>query len=541
VLLKTFAQPNARNIYEVPQTDIAGLGCLIQPPSSLSSQDLMILDSNSNYLGVSTLQLMENAGRSVADEVTARFGKGGSVVIYGGAGRNGGDGMVAARHLAGRGFKTTYKLVGEESSISDPATLSNWRALRAMASTVRIEELRDSSSLSESDSDVLVDALLGTGMRGKLRQPILRAVQVINASRGFKVAVDVPTGIDSDTGEVLGEAVRANLTVTLHAMKTGFSKARKFCGEIKIGDIGIPPEASIFAGPGDVKAVVMRRSPNAHKGEFGRLLIIGGSETFSGAPALVAMAAYRTGTDLAFVAAPEKTALAISSMSSNLITLKLPGENFAPSHIRLLREHFEKASAVAIGPGLGLNRQTVSAVRKIVGLGIQRRKPMLLDADGLKALGVIRKRMFDGSTVVTPHAGEFQAISGKAPSKDVEVRSEEVRDFAAESGAVVLLKGHVDIISNGASQKQNITGNPGMTVGGTGDVLSGIVAGLMAQGVDGYRAAVAGAFINGAAGDLAEEKYGYHLTPTDLLEHIPRVMNDPMCHRVILEKRLVGL
>jgi NAD(P)H-hydrate epimerase len=252
------------------------------------------------------------------------------------------------------------------------------------------------------------------------------------------------------------------------------------------------------------------------------------------------MAAYRTGTDLAFVAAPEKTALAISSMSSNLITLKLPGENLAPVHVRLLREQFEKASAVAIGPGLGLNKQTISAVRKLVGLGIQRRKPMLLDADALRALGVVRKTMFDGSTVVvTPHAGEFQAISGKPPSKDVEVRCEEVREFASRSGAIVLLKGRVDVISDGANLKRNNTGNPGMTVGGTGDVLSGVVAGLMAQGVGGFRAAVAGAFINGAAGDFAEEKYGYHLTPMDLLEHIPRVMNDPMCHKAILEKRLL--
>jgi NAD(P)H-hydrate epimerase len=146
--------------------------------------------------------------------------------------------------------------------------------------------------------------------------------------------------------------------------------------------------------------------------------------------------------------------------------------------------------------------------------------------------------MFGGLTVVTPHGGEFQAISGKPPSLDLKPRSIEVRDFASRSGAVVLLKGHTDIISDGVRLKLNNTGNPGMTVGGTGDVLLGIVAGLMAQGVEGFKAAVAGAFVNGAAGDLALEQYGYHLTPTDLLEHIPRVMNDPMCHKVILEKRL---
>jgi NAD(P)H-hydrate epimerase len=239
-----------------------------------------------------------------------------------------------------------------------------------------------------------------------------------------------------------------------------------------------------------------------------------------------------------FVAAPERAALAISSISPDLITIKLPGQNFAPSHIRLLREQIEKANAVALGPGLGLNKQTVSAVRRIVPLVLRLKKPLLLDADALRALGVVKKKIFDASTVMTPHAGEFQAISGKPPSRDMKVRPNEVRNFASRSGGVVLLKGHKDVVSDGIRVKFNNTGNPGMTVGGTGDVLSGIVAGLLAQGVDGFRAAVAGAFINGAAGDFAEEQLGYHLTATDLLVHIPKVMNDPMSHKAILEKRL---
>lgn len=506
--------------------------------SSLSSVETLILDRNSEYLGVSTLQLMENAGRSVADEISARFGGGSSVVIYGGTGRNGGDGMVAARHLAGRGFNVSYKLVGDENAISDPAALQNWRALKSMSSTVKIDQYHDSSSLSESRSEIVVDALLGTGVRGKLRQPILRAVEMLNKSAGFKVAVDVPTGIDSDTGEVLGEAVRANLTVTLLALKKGFVRAREFCGEVKVVDIGIPPEAALIAGPGDVDAVVVRRSADAHKGQFGRLLVIGGSEVFTGAPTLVALAAYRTGTDLVFVAAPERTAQAISSISPNLITIKLPGANLAPPHVKILREQLDKADAVAIGPGLGLNKPTVLAVRRIVALTRQARKPLLLDADGLRAMGVVRKSIFDGTTVLTPHAGEFQAVSGKLPARDLKLRSREVKEFAARSGGIVLLKGHTDIISDGIRVKLNNTGNPGMTVGGTGDVLSGIVAGLLAQHVDGFRAAVAGAFVNGAAGDLAEETFGYHLTPMDLLDHIPKVLDDPMCHKAILQKRL---
>lgn len=174
----------------------------------MNSLDARILDRNSEYLGVSTLQLMENAGRAVADEVTSRFGNGSSVVVYGATGKNGGDGMVAARHLAARDFKVTFRLVGNSALISEDTVSRNWLALKAMSSTVRIEEYPDSSSVPECESDIVVDALLGTGAKGRLRQPILKGVQAINGSTGFKVAVDVPSGVDSDTGEVLGEAVR---------------------------------------------------------------------------------------------------------------------------------------------------------------------------------------------------------------------------------------------------------------------------------------------------------------------------------------------
>ena len=481
---------------------------------------------------------MENAGRSVAEVISARFGAGSSVLVYCGVGRNGGDGMVAARHLAARKFNVTVRFVGDSRVITDPIVLQNWFALRSMSTSVKIEECRDSTLLSESDSDVLVDAVLGTGVKGRLRQPILRAVQVINGSRGFKVAVDVPTGIDSETGEVLGEAVRANLTVTFHSVKSGLRKAASFCGELNVADIGIPPEAAIFAGPGDVEAVRVRRPPDAHKGQFGRLLVIGGSETFTGAPSLVALAAYHTGTDLVFIAAPEKTARVISAFSPNLISIKLPGESLAIAHIRILHEHIEKATAVVVGPGLGQSTKTMSAVRRILPILLESSKPFLLDADALRCLGVVKKKLFNNSTVLTPHAGEFQALSGKPPSKDLKVRWSEVKAFAGKSGAVTLVKGPTDVISDGERVRLNETGNPGMTVGGTGDVLSGIVAGLMAQGVNPFRAAVAGAFISGAAGDLAEERFGYHLTPTDLLDYIPKVLNDPMCHKEIHQKRL---
>ena len=480
---------------------------------------------------------MENAGRSVADVIAERFGAGSSVVVYSGVGRNGGDGMVVARHLAGRGFKVRVRLVGNSRAISDPVVRQNWLALRTMTTSVLLEECGDSTLLSRTDSDVVVDAVLGTGAKGQLRQPIRRAVEVMNESRGFKVAVDVPTGIDSNTGDVLGIAVRSDVTVTFHGPKPGFGKASRFSGEVKVVDIGIPPEASSYAGPGDVQSVRIRRPPLSHEGQYGRLLAIAGNETSTGGSALLALAAYRTGTDLVFVAAPEQTANVVSSISPNLTSLKLRGDRLGPEHLPPLREEMKRATAIAIGPGLSADKNTLSVIRRIIASVSELQKPLLVDADALKAVGVIRKQVFQYATVLTPHAGEFKTIVGKEPSTDLKARAEEVKAAAKRSGAVTLLKGDTDVISDGVRVKFNRTGNPGMTVGGTGAVLSGIISGLLAQGVDAFRAAVAGAFINGAAGDLAEEQLGYHLTPADLLERIPKVMNDPMCHKAIFQKR----
>jgi len=495
----------------------------------ITSRESRILDRNSEYLGVSTLQLMENAGKAVCDEVAGRFSLGSKIVVYAGTGRNGGDGMVAARHLASRGYHVTVILIGTAAEIRDETTLKNWQAINAMSETVSIEILQDSSQISPRECDVAIDALLGTGVRGSLRQPIRAAVEAINQMNCFKVAVDVPTGIDSDGGDVLGTALKADLTVTFHATKPGQRIAKQYCGEVKVAGIGIPPEAEIYAGPGDVEDVTVPRSPEAHKGDFGRLLVIGGSETYSGAPALVALAALRTGIDLAFVAAPERTATSIASFSPNLITVRLAGEHLNKANVGSLKPHIQRSTCVAIGPGLGTHGDTTSAVLEILSVLKESSKPALIDADAIKAMGVTKHRV-GFPVVATPHAGEFQSLSGHVPSSDIRARSEETKSLAAALGGTVLLKGHVDVISDGERVKLNRTGNPAMTVGGTGDVLSGIVAGLMAKGIPEFQASVAGAFINGAAGDLAWMEQGDHLAPTDLIHLIPKVMNDPMLH-----------
>jgi len=501
----------------------------------ITSREMRALEMNSEYYGVSRLQLMENAGRSVADEIASRFKpKNTRVAIFCGSGGNGGDGFVAARHLTCLGFKVEVILAGKSSDIVDKEAQRNWLALQPLKNTIILHEVYDSTIIPSIKAEVAVDALLGIGLKGTLRPPILQLVRKINEMKAFCVSVDIPTGINSDSGEVLGDAVRANLTVTFHKTKPGLTKAKEYPGELIVKDIGLPPEFERFAGPGDVSLVVKPRLPEAHKGDFGRLLVVGGSEVYSGAPALVAMAALRTGVDLTYTAAPEKTARAISSMSPAFITVKLEGKHLNSRNTPIIKQYLEASTAVVMGPGLGLHNETKEAVKEIMKLTEEEKTPLLLDADGLKAFAEFKWEV-GWPLVLTPHAGEYEILTGRKLPKDLEERAEDVQKTARKLGATILLKGHVDIISDGQRVKFNFTGNPGMTVGGTGDVLSGIVGAFLAQGADPFEAAVAGAFINGAAGDFVRGEKGYHMLPTDILKWIPRVMDDPMSHLKVRE------
>lgn len=496
------------------------------------------IETNAEYYGISLLQLMETAGRNVAEEIASRFNpKRTKVAIFCGSGGNGGDGFVAARYLTCLGFKVEIILATRASNIAHESAKSNWIALQPLRNIIKIREVKDSSLIPDVKADVVVDALLGIGLTGKLRPPIKQIVEKINSIDAFCVAVDVPTGINSDTGEVLGNAVKANLTVTFYKAKPGLTTTKDYTGEVVVKNIGLPQELEGLAGPGDVTLAVKPRNPDAHKGNFGRLLVIGGSNTFSGAPALAAMAALRTGVDIATIAAPEKTATTMASMSPALITTKLKGKHLNTNNLSALKEELESATAVVLGPGLGLHNETKEAVKEIIEQIEETGTPLLLDADGLKAFAEF-KRKLDCPLVLTPHGKEYEILTQTKLPKDLEGKAENVRKMAKKLGATILLKGPVDVISNGVDVKFNYSGNPGMTVGGTGDVLSGIVGGLLAMGADPFCAAVAGAFVNGAAGDFVAVEKGYHMIPTDLLEWVPYVIDDPMSHLEVRRNQL---
>jgi NAD(P)H-hydrate epimerase len=216
-------------------------------------------------------------------------------------------------------------------------------------------------------------------------------------------------------------------------------------------------------------------------------------------------------------------------MSPDVITLKLDGDHLNARNVAAIHPYLEKSTAVAMGPGLGLHKETKEAVKALVKVIEEAKVPLLLDADGLKAFADFKHKA-KSLMVFTPHSGEYQILTGKEPPQELRERAEEVKETAEELGVTILLKGRVDVISDGKRVKLNFTGNPGMTVGGTGDVLSGIVAAFLAQSADPFEAAVAGAFINGAAGDFVKSEKGYHMVPTDLLDWIPCVIDDPMSH-----------
>ena len=495
----------------------------------ISSREMRTLEVNAEYYGISLLQLMELAGRNVAQEIIKRFAKGGKVAIFCGLGGNGGDGFVAARHLLSAGFEVSVFLVGKGRDINHESAKKNYAILRSLQGKVPIVEITDSTAIPKIEADVVIDALLGTGTKGKLKAPMSQAVDAINAMGGFKVAVDVPTGIDSDTGEVLGTAVAADLTVTFHKAKQGLESAKKYAGEVVVGDIGLPSELERFAGPGDVALAVKPRSPTGHKGDFGRLLVIGGSAVYSGAPTLVSMAAMRSGVDLVYLATPQKNAYEITSISPDLITVKLEGDNLNPANVSALERYIGSVDVVAMGPGMGLADETQVFAEKAIAMVERAGKPLLLDADGLKAFAKF-KRPLKVPLVLTPHAGEYTLLTGETLPESLEEKAAAVEKAAKKLNATILLKGKVDIVSNGEKTKLNFTGNPGMTVGGTGDVLAGIVAGLMALHADPFEAAVAGAFVNGAAGDFVASNIGFHMVGSDIIEYIPLLLDKPMEH-----------
>jgi NAD(P)H-hydrate epimerase len=472
----------------------------------ITADRMAAVDENAAALGVPRKQLMESSGNAVAAAVREAVSPGDEVAVVAGRGNNGGDGMVAARFLDE--YDVTVHLLGRPETVTTDIARENWAALGAAEYDTRT--VTDSAALDLGAPDCVVDAMLGTGITGDLREPEASAARAINDSGATVVAVDVPSGVDADTGEAAAGAVAADHVVTFHDEKPGLGELDV---HLTVADIGIPAAAERFVGPGDLRA--LDRRPDSHKGDHGEVLVVGGGP-YAGAPALSAGAALRAGADLARVAVPSRVAGAVQGYSENLIVYTLGGERFAPSHVERVLEYGTDHDAVVLGPGLGDSEQTRAAVREFLE-GFD--GTAVVDAD---ALAVVPEVETEATLVCTPHQGELREMGGP-DADDWETRASLVADFAADVGATVLVKGAYDVVSDGETTRVNRTGNPGMTVGGTGDVLAGAVGALCAR-LPPVEAAAVAAYLNGRAGDLVVEENGYGLVATDLLDRLPEAM-----------------
>ncbi|MFQ6136870.1 MAG: NAD(P)H-hydrate dehydratase [Candidatus Hydrothermarchaeales archaeon] len=481
----------------------------------ITPKEMKILDINSKYFGVPVLKLMEAAGRGVFEVIGERMTpKNKDVLIFCGTGNNGGDGFVAARYLAEGGANVKVVLIGREGEIRTSEARENWKRIREMR-RVAIEIFEGLSNIN-FDSDIIIDAILGTGVKGELREPISSIVGEINKTKAFKVSVDIPTGLGEKT--VKGRNIKADLVVTFHKMKKGLENFNYV-----VKDIGIPKEAETQVGPGDVIANLRRRS-DSHKGENGRVLVVGGSDLYYGAPILTGLSAINSGADLVYLAVPEGNLEISRAFSLDLIVRAYPGGYLNPGGADVVLELATQCDSLVIGPGLGIRKETSEAVLKILR---EVEVPVVIDADGIKSIkeepGILKKI----DAVLTPHPREFKILTGEDLSKDIDERKRLVLNFAEKLGSVILLKSPVDIIASPDGRvKINTTGNPGMTVGGTGDALSGLLGSFLAQDMGSFEAACCAAFINGWSGDNLYELKGNAFTASDLVEEIPFALKD---------------
>lgn len=496
--------------------------------------------------GVRSLTLMENAGRGVAQFMQAQFPDFARrrIVVLCGKGNNGGDGFVVARHLLKMGARPRVFLLAEPRDLGGDAAANFKRWKRASRELRVIRSAKDWRSLRDviAGADIVVDALLGTGARGPVEGPFLEAIQDLNRRRPGQtvVAVDIPSGLQADTGEVQGAAVRADFTVTFTAPKPGLLLAAgpSHVGRLTVRQIGSPAELVEETGkgnlrwsePGEFLRFALPRRPEGHKGDYGHALIVAGSVGKSGAAVLASLGALRAGAGLVTAATPEPVLSIVAAhtpeiMTEPLITTLAGTVSMRCFEANVFSRLLTDKDALAIGPGLTTQAETQQFVRAAVGM--RARIPIILDADGLNAFESRASELKDSEhpITVTPHPGEMARLLG-CSNMDVQARRIDIaQKAAADWNTHVILKGYQTVIAapNGPTWI-NSTGNPGMATAGTGDVLTGMLAGLTAQyGRAAWPLVLAfGVYLHGLAGDIAAKEVGEApLMASDLIRAIP--------------------
>jgi ADP-dependent NAD(P)H-hydrate dehydratase / NAD(P)H-hydrate epimerase len=474
--------------------------------------------------GVHSLELMERAGAAVAEAARDVAGPG-PVRVVCGKGNNGGDGLVAARHLADTGYEVEVLLLGPSGELS-PDSSANLARFAGVVREVRPAEVADALA----GSGVIVDAVFGTGFSGAPRAPADAAIEAVNGTVAPVVAADIASGVDASTGEVSGVAVYARVTVSFHAAKLGhwIAPGKAHRGELRVAGIGIPPgapsepAAGVIADP--VLALAPRRRPNSTKFDSGEVVIVGGSRGLTGAVCMAAGAAIRVGAGYATVAVPADLEQIFEIKLTEVMSRGFGGGDgrLASASADQILEATHRAAAVVLGPGLGRDEDSLELARAIArGVAV----PLLVDADGLNAhaerLELLAER--DAPTVITPHAGELGRLLGRESREVSEHRLASAREAAKRSGAIVVLKGDDTIVAQGDRLAVSAGGAPALATAGTGDVLSGTIGALLARGLDPFAAACAGVHAHQRAGRIAAQRLGSveSVVATDVISALP--------------------
>lgn len=495
---------------------------------ALTAVEMRAVDAASAEHGMPGSVLMENAGEALARAALAEAGEGGRFFVLCGMGNNGGDGLVAARKLAGLGRAVFCELMGEGAALKGDA-LRNYEALVACGHTPSALH----PELTAGPGDVVIDALLGTGLsrapEGRIAEAVGR-ISVWRAAGARVVSADLPSGLDSDTGAARAPCVTADLTLAFGYAKRGevIEPGAGRCGRLEIVDIGIPRAAervlhekpTFMLEESDVRGRLPKRAADSHKGTYGHVLIVGGSWGKTGAAALAGLGALRGGAGLVTIATRPEALVPVMQHAPELMGVELINDGpLGHRDLNALLDAAEGKSAVVFGPGIERDEDTT----KLLGTFLEELScPCVLDADGLNALAghldLIQRAK--GELILTPHPGEMSRLVGLSTAEVQGNRVELARSFARDHQVVLVLKGARTLIArHDGTVFVNTTGNPGMATGGTGDVLAGLLGALVAQGLSTEDAAIVGAWVHGVAGDLARERRGeLGLIASDLFE-----------------------
>ena len=483
--------------------------------------------------GIPSLDLMENAGLRTAEfilQLRTEWNRQGGVLVLCGSGNNGGDGLVVARCLAGAGVKVKAFVIAEESSLS-PDACTNLERARKVSVPVTVGP----PVAIPPDTDLVIDALLGTGARGELRPSFAEWASACREAGVPVVAIDAPSGVDLDSGAVEGEAVGASATVALGELKPGFFvfPGRDHAGRVLLADIGIPPESRaavhtdlyLITASG-VRDLLPERPRDGHKGSFGRVAVLAGSTGMSGAAILASMASLRAGCGLVSLGVPQSLNDICEVKATEVVTRPFPevkGKGtFSRRSLGEIEPWLEPAQSLVLGCGLGRHHET----QELVGRLVERQTaPFVLDADGLFPFGkdpdrLVRHR---APMILTPHPGELAHLLSVTPDEVQADRVAMAKRAARHFDCVCVLKGATTVVASVTGQAYlNPTGNSGMGTAGSGDVLAGIIGSLLAQGMSMLGAATAGVYLHGLAGDLAAQIVGERgLIASDLIDSLP--------------------